>query len=367
MSHEPQVGGGYQDRTITAFFDDRGKADRAVERLISAGIPRADIRAIDGQNEGGNRVELGASDRGGFWDALADLFMPEEDRYTYAEGLRRGGYLVSVTAGAEHYDQALDILDDEGTIDIGEREQSWRAEGWGGYKAGSSEFTSATARSDLSGTSGTEEIIPVAEEKLRVGKRDVSHGRVRVRSYVVETPVSEQVSLREENVTVQRRAVDRPLTGSDRLFEDRTIEVEERGEEAVVAKEARVREELIVNKEVAERTETISDTVRRTEVEIEDERGLQNSAKAGAATLIRAGGPRREAPAPPCRRSLRSKSRAMPQDDLWLNRRAAGRPRQRVRTSPPPLTPLRSQGRNSSSPVLIRQAEPTDLRASIVR
>ena len=255
------------------------EAERAVERLVSAGIPRADVRVIDGQNEGANRVETGTNDRGGFWDALADLFMPDEDRYTYAEGLRRGGYLVSVTASAEHYDQALDILDDEGTIDIGEREQSWRSEGWGGYTGDSSEFGSATARSDLSGTSGTEEVIPVAEEELRVGKRDVSHGRVRVRSYVVETPVSEQVSLREENVTVQRRSVDRPLTAGDRLFEDRTIEVEERGEEAVVSKEARVREELVVNKQVGERTETISDTVRHTEVEVEDERGLQTPQK----------------------------------------------------------------------------------------
>ena len=91
--------------------------------------------------------------------------------------------------------------------------------------------------------------------------------------------MSEQVSLREENVTVQRRAVDRPLTAGDRLFEDRTIEVEERGEEAVVAKEARVREELVVNKQVDERTETISDTVRHTEVEVEDERGLQTPQK----------------------------------------------------------------------------------------
>jgi uncharacterized protein (TIGR02271 family) len=116
------------------------------------------------------------------------------------------------------------------------------------------------------------EIIPIAEERLRVGKRDVSHGRIRVRSYVVEEPVSESVNLREENVDVQRRPVDRPLTGDDRLFEDRTIEVEERGEEAVVAKEARVTEEVVVTKDVNERTEEVSDKVRHTEVEVEDER-----------------------------------------------------------------------------------------------
>jgi uncharacterized protein (TIGR02271 family) len=260
VSYEASTGtAGYSDRTITAFFDDRTEADRALERLAAAGIPRGQIWLVAGDGGGSSTTaspQKGTSS-GGFWETLADLFMPDEDRYTYAEGLRRGGYLVTVTAGSAHYDQALDILDDEGTIDIGEREESWRADGWSGYTGGS----------------GDEEVIPVAEEKLRIGKRDVSHGRVRVRSYVVETPVCEQVNLREENVTVQRRSVDRPLEAGDRLFEDRTLEVEERAEEAVVAKEARVREELVVKKEVGERPTTISDTVRRTEVDVEHDRG----------------------------------------------------------------------------------------------
>ena len=57
------------------------------------------------------------------------------------------------------------------------------------------------------------------------------------------------------------------------MFQDRTIEVEEKSEEAVVSKDARVKEELVVKKDVEQRTETVSDTVRRTEVEVEDERG----------------------------------------------------------------------------------------------
>ena len=96
---------------------------------------------------------------------------------------------------------------------------------------------------------------------------------MRVRSYVVETPVSEQVNLRQENVHVERRPVDRPVGGADNLFRERTIEAEERAEEAVVSKEARVKEELIVKKDIEQRTETVSDKVRRTEVEVEDERG----------------------------------------------------------------------------------------------
>ena len=113
----------------------------------------------------------------------------------------------------------------------------------------------------------------MAEEHLNVGKRDVSHGRVRVRSYVVETPVNEQVNLREERVEVERRPADRGLHSVEDAFQERTIEMEEHREEPVVSKEARVKEELVVKKDVEQRTETVSDTVRSTEVEVEDERG----------------------------------------------------------------------------------------------
>lgn len=282
-------------RTVTAFFDNRTDADEAVNELVSAGVSMGSIRLVPG-SEGGQAATTDTESGSGFWESLKDLFMPDEDRDTYAEGLRRGGYLVTVTAEAANYDTVVDILDDEGTVDISERESAWRAEGWTGYShaSGTSStnlsdhrpmaptaetgFSSSSGPTARSANLGAEEAIPVAEEQLRVGKRDVSHGRVRIRSYVVETPVTEDVSLREERVHVESRPVDRPLTGDEQLFQDRTIEVEERGEEAVVAKEARVKEELVVKKDVADRTETISDTVRHTEIDVEDERkGLSPS------------------------------------------------------------------------------------------
>jgi uncharacterized protein (TIGR02271 family) len=127
-------------------------------------------------------------------------------------------------------------------------------------------------------TSGRDEVIPIVEEELNVGKREVGHGRVRIQSRVVERPVEEQVNLREERVHVERRPVSGTAQagslGSD-AFQERTIEVEERSQEAVVSKEARVTEELVIRKDVEERTETVSDTVRRTEVEVDDERSNQ--------------------------------------------------------------------------------------------
>jgi uncharacterized protein (TIGR02271 family) len=85
--------------------------------------------------------------------------------------------------------------------------------------------------------------------------------------------VQEQVALREERVNVERRPVDRPVAAGDDAFRERTVEATESAEEAVVAKEARVTEEVVVRKQSEERTQTVSDTVRRTEVEVEDERG----------------------------------------------------------------------------------------------
>jgi stress response protein YsnF len=296
MSSGMTTGSASSRRMVTAFFDDRSDAEQAIHRLQQAGIARDSIRLTAGNERDTGSDQTGTPSVGeasvGLWDSLRDLFLPDEDRATYAEGLRRGGYLVSVEATDTEHDRVLDILDDEGTIDIDERAESWRTEGWSGSSsvAGQSgrmadQTTSPAAPATAAGTSsagGTQvssaerqtgdDVIPIAEERLQVGKRDVSQGRVRIRSYVVETPIEEQVNLRDEHVDVQRRPVDRPI-GNEDVFRERTIEMEERAEEAVVAKEARVKEELVVRKDVEERTQTVSDTVRETKVEVEDERG----------------------------------------------------------------------------------------------
>ena len=128
--------------------------------------------------------------------------------------------------------------------------------------------------SSLAGQTATdtrEEAIALVQEELRVGKREVDRGSVRVRSYLVETPVEEQVRLRDETVHVERRPVQRELRAGDMAaFQEKTIELTETDEEAVVAKTARVTEEVVVRKDVTEHAETIRDTVRHTEVEVED-------------------------------------------------------------------------------------------------
>jgi uncharacterized protein (TIGR02271 family) len=319
-------------RTITALFDNGAEAERAVQALVSeAGVDRSAVRVEAGAAGAAGGTASGQEDKG-FFASLRDMFIPEEDHYSYAEGIRRGGVMVSAQVDDARIDRAMDVLERHGAVDLDEREAAWRREGWtggageagivgassDGYRTGTAAMpgtagvgapdgtpgnppgtmasrgvdqvagtnisgahpeneragAAATARTGASaGSAQGEERIPIVEERLQVGKREVNRGRVRVRSYVVETPVQEQVALRQEHVEIERRSVDRPLTDADQaLFQERTIEATESSEEAVVAKEARVKEELVVRKEAEERVQTVQDTVRRTEVEVEDDR-----------------------------------------------------------------------------------------------
>ena len=120
-------------------------------------------------------------------------------------------------------------------------------------------------------------VLQVLEERLVVGKRAVSRGKVRIHSYVVENPVSKEILLRDETIRVDRQAVDRAVSQDDLQiagFQDRTIEIEEVDEEAVVSKTARLIEQIGLRKDVSNRTETVHDTVRRTRVDIDDQRDL---------------------------------------------------------------------------------------------
>ena len=267
-------------QTITALFDKRNDATKAMDELVKAGIPRTGIKLMPEKETYSSMPSTRSSydekrDEKGFWESLGDFFMPDEDRYTYAEAMHRGSIMVTATVDANQIAKAEDILEEHGTVDIGEREATWRKDGWTGYAGGSKPVAgaSATARTGATAKSSSgDEVIPVVEEQLNIGKRQVSGGRVKVRSYVVETPANEQVSLRSESVRVERRPVDRAATGGDDMFRERTIDAQATSEEAVVSKTARVTGEVFVKKDVEQRTETIHDKVRRTEVDVEDER-----------------------------------------------------------------------------------------------
>jgi len=116
-----------------------------------------------------------------------------------------------------------------------------------------------------------EAVLPVIEEEIDVGKRQVETGGGRVHTKVQERPVEEQVNLREEHVNVERRPVDRPLSDANAAFQEQSFEVTEMAEEPVVRKQARVLEEVVIRKDMQEHTETVRDTVRRQDVHVHEQ------------------------------------------------------------------------------------------------
>jgi uncharacterized protein (TIGR02271 family) len=203
------------------------------------------------------------------------MFMPDDDRATFEESLRRGSCVLTASVDDEYADEAIARLERAGAVDLDQREAQWRTEGWTGAPTSAATDEVVDERVDEEREAG--ETIPVIEERLLVGKREVNRGGVRVRSYIIEEPVHEQVELREEHVEVERRPVDAPTRpvaqGSPQdLLQERTVEVTERAEEPVIAKEARVTEEVRVRKNAEQRVQDVEDTVRRTKVDVEDTR-----------------------------------------------------------------------------------------------
>ena len=255
-------------RTITAMFDSADAASRARDRLVELGLPSDDVQVIY-KGESGERD---GADGKGLWESIKDFFTGDDDeRAAYEEGIRRGGHLLTARVDEQYADEVIVLLENSDAVDLDQRTQEWRAEGWTGAATAEPIAGQPAPTSRV----GSEEAIPVVRERLRVGKREVNRGGVRVRSYVVEEPVEEQVNLREERVDVERRPVGQRVRAgaADDLLKDRTIEMTESAEEAIVSKDAEVTEEVVVRKFEGERTEGVSDTVRRTEVDVEDTRG----------------------------------------------------------------------------------------------
>ena len=260
--------------TITALFDTRADADAAKERLKAAHVDASHINIHDKSSAGYKDSGYSTHEDRGIWDSIKNAFAPDEDRHTYEEGIRRGGVLLTADVDDDNVDAVVRVLEEANSIDVDDRSGQWRSSGWDYPAAGSGAAIGALGATDkkaaVDTTTGTEEVIPVVEEQLVVGKRDVSRGGVRVRSYVTETPVHEQIRLRNERIDVERRPVDQPLSAADAdAFRERTIDMTATGEEAVVGKTARVVEEVVVSKTADERVEEVDDTVRRTDVEVD--------------------------------------------------------------------------------------------------
>ena len=288
------------EETIVAVFDTAEHAAAAVRDLESAGVPSSAITQHAGTATGSMSTSTSTTTQPGaekgFW---ASLFGAEpeygHDTTVYDRSLQGGSTVVTVRGSEQHLSKVLDILERHNPVDIDERAASYGTSASTATAAGLNTAANTTDRATTdratTGLASTDRAttepgtIQLSEETLSVGKRAVNRGTTRVRRYVVETPVEEQVSLHSETVSIERRPVTdgRAVSGTD--FSDKVIEVNETAEEAVVGKQARVREEVVIHKEGADRTETVRDTVRREDVEITKEPATATSTTTTGANL----------------------------------------------------------------------------------
>ncbi|WP_426060072.1 YsnF/AvaK domain-containing protein [Hymenobacter sp. B1770] len=258
-------------------------AQNAQRLTGSVGTSTNNRDASDYRNTSGTAVEGAADATGRGTDDAQDgisrffsnLFGGDNDtdtRSAYTNLARSGRSVVTVHAStADEAERARDVLDNNGAIDVQEQasSQGYGMTGARGYSADAN-TNSATAQT------GNTQALPIIEENLNVGKRVEQTGGARIRSRIIERPVEEHIRLREEHVNIERRDVNRPATEADfAAFKEGEIRVVEQAERAVVGKEARVVGEVNIGKEVTERDETVTSTVRKTDVEVERLQGGQ--------------------------------------------------------------------------------------------
>lgn len=256
-------------QTVVGLFDNASEAQSAVQALVKQGLDRSRID-VSAQNMAQN-TNASTTDQYYTNDSVTDsignffssLFGNSDEAHNHATVARRGSSVVTVHAqSAQEAQKAATILDQFNAIDVADRAAQFRTTATGTNTATQTNQTTQTAQKETA--------IPVIEEQLAVGKRTVETGGARIRSRVIEKPVEESLRLREEHVTVERNPVNRAATTADlNNFREGEFQVTESAEVPVVSKEARVVEEVTIGKEVSERTETVRDTVRRTDVEVE--------------------------------------------------------------------------------------------------
>jgi uncharacterized protein (TIGR02271 family) len=250
--------------TVIGIFNSADEAQDAVQQLLENGYNDNEVD-YSGSATNYSGTDTHNDNESGISRFFKNLFGDNDESKRYSNAARNR-YVVTVHAASEEEARrASNLLDGYGAIDTDENDGTYTGNGNDTYQ---SSDTSADYR--FNDTDNVNKKIPVIEEELNVGKKVVQTGGVRIRSRIVEKPVEETIRLREERVNVERNKVNRPASDDDFNNLEDTIEVKEHAEIPVVNKDARVVEEVGVNKSVNERKETIRDNVRRQDVEVED-------------------------------------------------------------------------------------------------
>jgi uncharacterized protein (TIGR02271 family) len=239
---------------IVAAYDRAGKAKDAARALEASGFPPGDISLL-------NRDTLSAAEvrEAGIWRRLFGRNVGDNESTVYSRTIESGGALLTLRAPDTEIPRAMKILDVHSPVDVKDRAAS--------YGLASERTVAPTAT--RTGRAPTEEVLRLAEEQLDVGKRVVEIGKARIRRFIVEKPVESQVTLHEEHAAMMRRPVTDAGLVKDVDWSDKTFEITETAEQVVINKTAHVAEEVVIRVEGSDRVETVHDTIRRQQVELE--------------------------------------------------------------------------------------------------
>jgi stress response protein YsnF len=219
--------------TVVTSFDDQDAAGQAMEALQKEGFAHSILE--------------GSGDK--LIQDLAERGFSKDDAREFADAAEQGKTLVAVEVAEDKADQAASIMERfEVSQDSGD---------------------------------GSTETLPIVEEELSVEKGKTVSGGVRATTTVKETPVEKTVTLKDEKVSAERKGADRTL-GADEAkaaFEEKTVEMMGTTETAEVQKQARVVGEVALNKETSEHEETVRDTLRKTDVSVEEVKATSGKRK----------------------------------------------------------------------------------------
>src|SRR3954463_2220679 len=235
--------------SVIGLFEDQDTARKVVDALTKAGV----------NEDAAETWSDTAADK--VTERLVAAGYDEDKARRYGEVLETGGALIVADVDDDKADTALKTMRK--------------------FEVLTPEALLERTRSQGKRSEQQTEKAQVIEEELEVGKSTTTGGK-RLKTEVSEREVEETVSLREENVDVERSRVDRTIKPeeADKAFQERTVEMTETKEKPVVSKQARVVEEVALSKQSGQRQETVSGTVRRQDVKVEEiDRNVSGSKK----------------------------------------------------------------------------------------
>ncbi|GEO43487.1 hypothetical protein SAE02_76350 [Skermanella aerolata] len=230
---------------IIGLFETGDIAGKVLGELTGAGVRKNAIEIL--QDVAASRIS----------GRLVEVGYDKDKAGRYGQAMQRGGALVVAEVADDKADEALSLM---------------------------RRFEVLTPEALLekvgNGAPEETETAQVIEEELEVGVARTTGGK-RLKTEVSEQEVQETVTLHEETVEVERTRADRVLKPeeADKAFRETTVEMTEVSEKPVVSKQAHVVEEVSLSKNSGEREVTVSDTVRRQDVTVEEIDGKSSTGK----------------------------------------------------------------------------------------